>query len=432
MIIFLLASGAVFAQSEVEQLKAQMAELQEQVDDLTFRSYTRYFTLSGSLKNHYESYQAKFNPGESDESEDTINTLSSIFALNVNFNVNDRLKVYTKFGMSKFWNYDGNNQAGTGRQEPLDSWDSSNTGSWGLDGSTPRIDRAYMSYNTPGSNLTFAIGRLPTNSGPPVEKSEGLERQGTYPRFAYNAIFDGMGVAYNASHLVSKGDSLNARFFYSPFVNIDQYDRRSKREEDGEVAQTLTPQYTFQVEYVKNEISFAERMHAMFFLYNYANFFQWETEDPDDDSDGYVSYYDATAQSFYLGFDNIASTNFSLNASYLYVRSLYSEAGGSARDTYGSHATLVNSTYNLGERKIIGLEYIKTDENFYIDDFNYYFLADFYKAENNEGLHLSYNQPLYSNLDAKFGVFSYRKKPGSVDDSRRDVNSFYTTLTANF
>ena len=434
-LLLIVISLSIFntqANDRITELEKKIDDLQSEVEELTYRGYERYFTISGSLKNHYESYQEVSEPGTSSEDENTVNTLSSIFALNINFDVNKRIKIYSKLGMSKFWNYDSDSQAGTGRREPLDSWDASNTGSWGMASSAPKFDRAYLSYNNPDSNFTFAIGRLPTNMGPPSEKSDGQERQGTYPRFAYNAIFDGMGFAYNGSHLVSKGDSLSIRAFYSPFVNIDKSNRRVKRVESGETADTLTPQYTLQIEHEKKGLSWVENLHSMFFLYNYSNFFQWETEDPNDDSDGYLSYFEATAQSYYLGFENLFKTKFSLFASYLYVRSGYSEEGDTEKDNYSSHAALISSTYDLGSRKILGLEYIKTDKDFYIDDFNYFYLSDFYKAENVEGLHLSYLRPLYDNLDLKFGVFSYRKRPGTVDEGTRNVNSFYSTLSVTF
>lgn len=423
---------------------ARISALEQQVQELQYLNYTKYFNISGSLANHYESYRAKANPGTDSEGKSSVSTLSTIFALNINFDVSERLKVYTRLGMSKFWNHDAGGRANQDRHEPEDAWDASNTGSYGYWGSIPRFDRAYMSYNFKNSNFTFAIGRLPTNGGPPTEKIDGIDRQGTYPRFAYNAIFDGMGLDYDASHWLSKNDSLSFRVFYSPFVNIDKYDRRTRRTDEfvigsSHTAKSLTPQYTFQADFEKRNLSWLKGLQLTYFFYNYTDFYQYGVgDDVANTADDYLlTPYEATAHMGYIGFDKILGTGLGINVSYLDVKSKmkYIDTPEDNADT-SSSAFLVNTNYSfansLMKNHVLSAEYVKTDKNFYIDDFNYYYLNDFYKADNSSGYHISYSLPLDDNIRFRPGVFVYEKKEGSTEAIARDVTSYYATLFVSF
>lgn len=443
--IFILAllSNPLFATSNSD-IEARLAELESQLEELQYKDYARYYTISGQLINHYESYQETKNPDTSKD-KNNINALGSIFRLNVNFDVNKNLKVYTRLGMSKLWNHDSEGTRFSGIKETNDPWHSSFSGSQVYRGSTPRLDRAYMAYHFDRMPLTFAIGRLPTNQGPPYEKMDGTPRQGTYPRFAYNAIYDGVGLAYNGKNWMPSGQFLDMRFFYSPFINLGD-SRRSKRVQPNSsgvdrVYKTLTPQYTAQVEYQYKNFNWVKNFHLMLFVNNYQGFQSLFTDGDDTVStDDYPETFDATSKLYYIGFDNIFNTGWSFNVSHSNVSTRETDLSAAgmvpSASSYNSYATLVNTTYtfdnNFNGGDTVGFEYIKTDKYYYIDEFNYYFINDFYKSASVEGIHGSYNFLLTSNIRLRLGVFHYRTTQPLFGGDYRDVDSYYTTLTTTF
>ena len=69
--------------------------------------------------------------------------------------------------------------------------------------------------------LTFSVGRMPTNQGPGTHEYDGLQRQGTYPRIAYNMILDGYAATYNMHKFVPQGHNLSARLVYTPLMSYN-------------------------------------------------------------------------------------------------------------------------------------------------------------------------------------------------------------------
>lgn len=432
IIIMALSATASFGNTQ-----KRIAALEEMVEELQYKNYERYYSLSGSLINHYESFQAETHSTEEETTRGSqIDTLSTVLSLNINFDVSPRLKVYTKLGMSKFWNTDSGGQVASGnRNEPYDAWQSSLTGSYGYWGSTPRFDRAYMAYTLENVPLTLAVGRLPTNQGPPTEKMDGADRKGTYPRFAYNAIYDGMGIAYNARNWLPKGHNINLRLFFSPYINVGANDRLAKRDQPGDDTfdrkfKSLTPQFTAQLEYENTNQSWAEKVHLMAFGNSYSSF--QEIEDGEDDPENVG--YDAKIAMGYVSLEGLFGTGLSLNGSMVRVYTEYDYEG--EMSIYNSTAYLFNATYlfsnSFNGGHTIGIEYIKTDYNYYLDEFNYFYLSDFYSATNNKGFHVSYNIPLNANVKLRAGVFSYKDEVALYEVTSRKVTSYYTTLTTDF
>ena len=441
-IIALITVQTGFAQSE-----KRMAEIESRLETLEYRNFTRNFSLNGTLINHFEAYGGDVkDDGDGNSSHEQINAMGTLFWLGVNFDVSKNLKVYSRLGMSKFWNNESTNDNRDEyyrRNEYDDSWDASNAGSFGYEGSTPRFDRAYLSYAINDTGYTFAIGRMPTNFGPPSHYYDDLDRQGTYPRFGYNAIFDGAALVYSFKHILPESHKLSLRFFYTPFVFVGENSRTTERSEDPDgdsgpkpevtAGSSLAPQYTFLADYETTVwSSFADKFLASYFIYNYSDFYQYV---PGDD----VYKYQATGQTLYLGFENILKTGISINWSHLYVSNkTASYTAGGANSLY-SNADLYHINYKFQkgflEGHLLGLEYIKTDENYYLDEFTYYSISDFYKAPNNKGFHYFYSLPVMDNSRLRLGAYIYDKQGSNspdADQSEKDVQSYYVSLRTDF
>lgn len=423
-------------------------DIEARLEELEMRNYTRYFTINGNLYNIYESYNTEYDLDNSNSEKDkySINTVLTALNLNLNFDVSKNLQIYTRLGMSKFWNHDEGGADGSGQSESSTTWDSSNTGSYAASGSTPKFDRAYMNYSFDMLPLTFAIGRLPTTSGPPEHKSSNEERRGTYPRFAYNTIFDGVALSMDFSKWLPANHKMNLRIFWSEFVNLDQYDRTKKRVvTDGtnytgkEISfPSITPQYTALFEYNLKNTKLAKSIDLMLFYYKYDRFHQFVQAEKGttNAADDYVVIYEAEAQMYYLGLDSILGSGFSFNISMLDMDQKDTYLDGSGGN-YNSLAFLFNTTYTLNQNLIkgltLGLEYIKTDKYFYIDDFNNYYLTKFYSTPSNKGFHYSIHKQLDQNNSIKVGFFKMEKDYNDYSGTEESkTNTIYTALNTKF
>lgn len=121
------------------------------------------------------------------------------FSLDVNAPLTDKVKVYTRLTMDKYFN---------GFQE---SSEESTQNSF-QESATPYFQRAYLEAEL-AEGLIFSGGRLPTVEGPPVNYWRNLPRTGTYPSRIYNNIFDGYALTKIWKQDVGQW---SGRFLYTP------------------------------------------------------------------------------------------------------------------------------------------------------------------------------------------------------------------------
>jgi len=436
VIIAFLLSFTAFAQ---EDLKAKVKELEKRLEDVEYSNMgKKSFYIGGNLINHYENYHEAAKISGANDDHNTLNVFATVFALDLNFDVSSRLKIYSRTGMSKFWNTanssNHDNAQQYSRNNAADSWDTSMLGSYGFTGSGLFLDRAYFSYAVTDT-IMIAAGRMPTNQGSPSNQLDALERQGTYPRFAYNAIYDGAAISYDFKNFLPKNHSLRARAFYTPFINVSETKKTQDREENGLKAKALTPQYTVQIDYETQAFKgFANNILLTYFYYYYDNFFQW-TPDNSLETNGTLYDYKALVHMGYLGFEGLFGTGLNISWSHLYAEGKNTVMDGTDENTaFSSNANLVNVNYKTTKNVVIGTEYIKTDDGFYLDEWTYVTLSDFYKAPNNEGFHYFVSFPVWENTRMRIGYFDYKKKESKLwmDEDNRNVKSLYSQLRVNF
>lgn len=429
--ILLFAAATSFAADSADS--SVIEKLNERVTELEAGSILQRFHLGGVLINRFEYFQTQYGPPGTTMSQDVLKPFITYFALNTNFDVSKRIKVYSTLSMSKFWNNDGRNEA------PDSTWQAAETGSYGLRGSIPMFDAAYMAYNF-DFPLTFAIGRMPTNDGPPINQLDGLPRQGTYPRFAMNAIFDGLALVYDFSHLLPEGNTLKLRAFYTPTIFIDKSDR-TRQLVDVIKVDSNSPQYVLLTEYsFANLGSFMDRINLSYMFYQYFDAYCDGQNPVDAQGDPPNNPLDsASAHMVYLGFEGIGKVGLNVSASILYYADTVFPLDRSWTENTFSTSVLFNVNKSLDfllKGSLIGFEYINTDPAFYLDEWTALELVPFYYTAASHGWHLYASAPLVDKLRLRVGWYTLHSDPYFTEDGYSnnvaDSYAIYTQLRLDF
>ncbi len=402
---------------DTAKLKQRLAEIESRLDDLQLKHAVNRMSFSGSFMNQYENLlvvRQKNNIPTLKEDDDEDINLSVFFmrvALNFDVAISSRMSFYSTLGMSKFWNMDGRNSRVEGESENFQSL----SGGYSSAGSNANFDVAYLSYQSE-SPWSFALGRMTTNNGPPLNQLDGLSRSGTYPMMTYNVILDGAAAIYDFSDSIGKDHKFKMRFFYTPFFNVDLnstqrnradtvYDsdgnataERGNRVESQSNFMTLLSEYTYKgFDWVKK----LDIYHAAFTIDGvYYNTRQIASREG-------IEYEAAVANILYLGFNQIAGTGLSLSfthSEYLF-RSAHVEEKKSSNNYYTANYRFDNS---LNNGHILGAEYIKNDDNKVPTDWTTMQVTPFYNLYNGEGYHLYYTIPVGASHIIRFGGYSYK------------------------
>ena len=419
--------------ARADDTATKLDSLNDRVTELEAAQALHTVRFSGVFINRFEGFTTTYGvPGEAKD-KDRLTTFSTYLALNLDFDITERLKLYTTLAMSKFWQNDG-------RNEYAGNWQASEGGSFGYAGSTPRIDRAYMAY-TFSFPLTLAVGRMPTNNGVPINQLDGLVREGTYPRFAYNAIFDGIAAIFDFSRYLPRGHSLKLRAFYTPNINIDNADR-TRQLTDGTVkVDSNTPQYAILAEYATTRLSpIFDTLSFYYMFYQYSNFYNAGTNTPATPDAAPNNPTDsAIGNMMYLGLEGIGHIGLNASLSVLLYRDTSTTLDGCESITILSKAYLLNVNQRLDfvlTGSVLGFELIKTDPTFYLDEWTYLTVIPFYSSPASRGVHVFASVPLGEKLRARVGWYRLHSDPysyvGFSSSIESDDNSLYLQLRLGF
>lgn len=423
-------SLSVFAQAPTSE---EIKKINQRLDELETENFTRNFKLSGYMWNVYESYNEKSkNPDGSKNDDQNVNTIGTIIGINVDFNIHEQLKFYSTIGMSKYWQSEdraGVAGNGSGSKDPeARHWEASEQGSYGFRSSTARFDRGYLQYTFKDPRFNLAIGRFPTNMGLPINQLDGLDRTGTYPRLAYNAIFDGIAGTANLSNYLPSGQTFIARAFYTPNIfvaerqnNAQQNGQNQNPQSESNQVHSNQPLGALLLEYETRNLGIAKVVKLHQFTNYYTNFY----------SPGYSGdYLGSLGSSTFLGFEGIAGTGLNFSGSYLKTDT-WEERGD--KNHYLSDAFLWNTNYNFSNGQVLGVEYMTTDKQYYLDEWTNIYTSDFYRSARMRGFHVFWSMPVVDNVRLRLGMFDYETKAdASFETPKRDVQSFYAALRANF
>lgn len=400
-----------------QQLVDKAQKLSQRLDELEVQKALNKVALSGTLINRYELLDSTNGVPGTPENRNSIRAPISYLALNADANVSKNIKVYSTLAFSKFWQQEN-------RYESYSSYSASETGSFGLGGSVARFDRAYATYSFDRLPLTIAAGRMATNNGEPINQLDGLARIGTYPRLAYNGIFDGIAVIYDFSRYLKKNNTFVLRAFMTPYSNVSMTNRTLQESDvdnngNGVTVNSSTPQWALLGEYTRNKSSWLEKLTFDFFMYNYYSFYNDGNTGSQQSSPiltggnvppGNGSYNEtARAESLYLGLENLGYIGLNFDVNALFVHSSFPDVGYVLQSA--AYLINLNQQFESYHNLIIGGEYIHTDANYYLDEYAALNLIPFYQSANSHGYHIYASMPVVNHLIVRLGMYHLHTDP---------------------
>jgi hypothetical protein len=406
-----------------ENINAKVDQLSDRLTELEVAQQLQKVKFSGMMLNYFEAFKSD---------TDRLTPFGMYVGLNADFEVSKRLKFYSTLGMSKFFNDEGRSEALNSQSDSGNApYVATEMGAWAYGGAGVKFDRAFLSYEVESLPLTLAIGRMPTNGGPPLNQMDGLPRQGTYPRFTFNSIFDGMAAVYNFGGLLPKDHSFKVRAFYQPFVLTNPSERTQQLVVDGIRYKSLSNQYAVLAEYSVKNLGFLGQFDLMYMHAAWSNFFDGSFFDEDLGVDTGTDEY-GSDHGLFVNLEDIGDFGLNLSWSGLLYTSTTRDDPDHHRRAWG-HLVNVNQRLPFLWNSIIGLELIHTDSGFYLDDWTRMYLIPFYGLQNSNGQHLFYSVPVSSRVSARVGYYNIRA--GIGDDFQPDplnAYSYYGMLRVDF
>lgn len=260
-----------------------------------------------------------------------------------------------------------------------------------------------------------------------MNQLDALSRNGTYPRFGYNAIFDGVAVVRDFKALLPKDISVKTRLFYTPTFYLDSRDRSQEAQDaDSNMVDRRSNQLTWLNEFERSNTWLAKKISLYSMLWYYDKFYDSEYQSSDRDG---VEYYRALSHSLYLGFERIAGTGTNFSWSNLRVNS---KSDGASLNHSDAH--LFNLNYAFEDGHVFGVEQIYTDRTFYIDDWSYLQFNDFYQRPSSNGQHVFGAISFPHRQVLRLGVYHYRAKVNTFAgfDSKQETQNFYASYRIDF
>lgn len=200
LISFLILDYAHAQSLKSDGVMNKINELEEQILELQLRNEARSSVdIMGSLENIYTSVNRN-----QDSELNNFYTYYSRLRLSFNKTDNQNLKFYSTLNATYRWN--------EATQKPRNIYYDEYEQEQGI---FPFIERAYIDYFF-SSDMSLSIGKLPTMFGPPMHKSIGEQRLGSYPMQSYSVPLDGIALSKNF------GDNKTRRmlkYIYTPFIN---------------------------------------------------------------------------------------------------------------------------------------------------------------------------------------------------------------------
>lgn len=428
---FILVSSISFGQATNSAENKRIEKLEERLFELEAQNSLTKYRLSGTFINRYENMTWEHGLPGTDKEKEIIRPFGMYFGLNVDFDITKNLKFYSTFGMSKLYNNEDRNESlDPASTNGYATYQATEMGSWAYGGSGVKVDRAYASYEFDEVPVTLAIGRMPTNNGPPVNQMDGLPRGGTYPRFVFNSIFDGLAGVYSFEKMLPKDHSLKVRAFYQPFTFIDRSDRK-KQFVDGDKIESSVNQYAVLVEYSLKDTVIAKQVDLMYMRADWQKFYVGYNGTPAAPGSPMVGQTEnGSDDGFYLGLEDIAGTGINFSWSALLYKAVDSGLPNVHKEAWGH---LVNLNYKFDAGYILGYEYLKTAKYFYLDEWTSMNIMPFYQLQTAVGHHVYATIPLGQKVSTRIGTYMVEAGEGDVwQPEELKGTSYYVQLRMGF
>lgn len=429
MLFLVLFSVETLASMSTEK---KLEDIENRLGDLEVSQALRKFRFSGIFINQIEEFSSVrrntdlISPAlaslKADSRDTHLTPVMMRVAFNISAEITQRMNFYSTIGMAKFWNLADRNTRNldeTGNFQSLG-------GSYTFKDSRANFDMAYISYNFANSNWTLAMGRMPTNNGPPLNRVDGVKRTGTYPSMSYNNIMDGVAGIYSFNKYLPKDNSLKFRLFYTPFIRVNRNDRSRQVIDDtasgssgnsGEPVDSHSSFYVIQSEYERKNLSWAKEFDFYLSHYHIDKFYS-ETKQKVDGTppssllDRFyhngIEYFRALSTTVYLGVDNLLRTGFGFTGSFTHYDFNYAGEDYKSDNVMFTVNYTFDNKFNAGD--VTGIEYLKTDKNRAPTEETTIYVNPFYNMINGEGAHVYYTKVINANQIVRFGHFSYQTK----------------------
>lgn len=199
--------------------------LEQRVEELELSRDMNIFKWSGKFMMKHENIART-----KDAKTLTFNATRMQYHLDMDANVSDKIKFYSRFSMTKWLNHYNrdltksssltSNQsatAGTGPEanEFRDLIAGDETGY----GPAVVVEKAFFNWSVT-DGFALSIGRLPTLDGNPVNMYSDTSKEGGYPHLAYSYTLDGIAGAYNFKNWMPAGHSFTTRVIWTPLQTI--------------------------------------------------------------------------------------------------------------------------------------------------------------------------------------------------------------------
>jgi hypothetical protein len=420
-----------------ETVDSRLSVIEEKLDDIELSQALNKLSFSGSFLNQYEAFNEAntdngtydflqsgggLNPSDADQGKDaSISAFIMRVALNFDVEISKNIKFYSTLGMSKFWNMSNRDARAGGENDNFQSLG----GGYSLEDSRAHFDVAYLLYQNQDSPWAFAMGRMTTNNGPPLNQLDGVGRSGTYPAMSYNVILDGAALIFDFRKYMPVKNKLTMRLLYTPFLNVDKSSRYKNKVDAAaggtEAVKSHGSMMTLLTEYTNKNTSWLKSLDLYHSYYSFDGFYDEERQNPYSET---VDYEGTASNTVFLGLMGIAKTG--LNISYSYSHFL---VRGNQIEEQSSYNNLYSLNYKFDNKvnagHIVGAEYINNDENRVPTDSTTMQINNFYNLVNGEGTHLFYTAPIGRTSIIRAGVMSYRE--GESDLFKTDVESKVTS-----
>lgn len=426
---------------------AQTKSLEDRVAELEANASLNVFKFSGTFMTQYDHIEGKQTKGASYDNK--VDYMRLLTYLNVDADVNENVKFYSRYTVSKFFNNITNQGAAAGL-----NFRTTDIGvSRGYSGSQVYLERAYADIKMSNS-LILSAGRLSTIDGPPNHLAHGKSRMGTYPALVYNVTLDGMALTYN--HELTTGSGLTARLVYTPLqtlaysATVPNYQGQPTTGGNGVAGDKLPTSSaiaSWMLEYNSKDMGVFGNFTAIYQGLTVNSLRVNGVQVNAAATGGTVSSYNV--HSLTLDMANIAQSNVDLGLTFLSSEMKNEGAisiggfpavfgyGASQQDEKAnSTTTLASLRYKYASNDYVGYEYLNGGKNNFIFDLGAEDLTNFqatpgtasnvyllHKFSPELGLRVGYRQQEY-----KYAALTI----GPTAEIDRKVNTYYANLRLDF
>jgi len=440
------------------QVNAEEKSLEARVSELEAHNYLNYFSFGGLLETRYDSIKtdrkanAALGQSAIDASTQFLRLKSS---LDLSANISDKIKFYSRYTGSKFFNT--LNSTGGGQLILNEAFQGRD-----FTGAQIYIEKAYADYTffqNENSSSVFSFGRLPTSDGPPINMINGRPRQGTFALLAYNSNFDGFGLSYNQK--IDSTQSVSARFLYTPLSAVYRGTATGTgayltpyTSTNNLKVNNLTDIDSLILEYSNKDIKFAENFSLIYHGFLTGNFgFADRQLNSAAGANLYTGITESSIElhSLTATMDNIANMNIDFGFSVTSTKiknsgvltssnpaaapTVYGVAARTQGETVNGSEVLGNVKYRFNNKYALGAEYL-TNNNAYSSAFTNDDLTQYYRTQGSAYQIYALVKP-ESELTLRFGYAHQdwdrtTQTLGPSNDTDQNIDTYYTNVRLDF